>query len=84
MIDRDTIIDFVAAVDTEFLKREVGTYNGFDMYEMFAMYVEAKVRKEEREACIKFFEDNESEIFFGAQAAAALRAKGQALGGRDD
>lgn len=34
----------------------------------------------EREACIKFFEDNESEIFFGAQAAAALRAKGQALG----
>ena len=39
---------------------------------------------EEREACIKFFEDNESEIFFGAQAASALRAKGQSLGGRDD
>jgi hypothetical protein len=35
---------------------------------------------EEREACAKFFEDNESEIFFGAQAASALRAKGQALG----
>ena len=34
----------------------------------------------EREACAKFFEDNESEIFFGAQAASALRAKGQALG----
>jgi hypothetical protein len=51
MIDRDTIIDFVAAVDTEFMKRELGTYNGFDLYERFAMYVEAKVRKEEREAC---------------------------------
>jgi hypothetical protein len=38
------------------------------------------VEAAEREACIKFFEDNESEIFFGAQAAAALRAKGQALG----
>jgi hypothetical protein len=50
MIDRDTVIDFVAAVDTEFMKREVGTYNGFDLYERFAMYVEAKVRKEEREA----------------------------------
>jgi hypothetical protein len=50
-------------------------------------YTEAEVRliidgaiAEEREACIKFFEDNESEIFFGAQAASALRAKGQALG----
>ena len=54
-------------------------------------YTEEEVRliiegaiAEEREACAKFFEDNESEIFFGAQAAAALRAKGQALGGRDE
>ena len=57
MIDRDTIIDYVAAVDTEFEKLEVGTYNGFDLYERFAMYVEAKVRAEEREACIKLLED---------------------------
>ena len=41
-------------------------------------------RKAEREACAKFFEDNESEIFFGAQAASALRAKGQALGGKNE
>ena len=63
MIDRDTIIDFVAAVDTEFMKREVGTYNGFDMYEMFAMYVEAKVRKEEREACAKVCEAIAQEMY---------------------
>jgi selenocysteine lyase/cysteine desulfurase len=50
-------------------------------------YTEEEVRliidgavAQEREACIKFFNDNESEIFFGAQAASALRAKGQALG----
>ena len=57
MIDRDTIIDLVALVDTEFEKLKVGTYNGFDIYERFALYIEAKVRKEEREACIKLLED---------------------------
>jgi hypothetical protein len=52
-IDRDTIIDLVAKVDTEFEKLKIGTYNGFDIYERFALYIEAKVRAEEREACAK-------------------------------
>jgi hypothetical protein len=82
MIDRDTIIDFVAAVDTEFMKREVGTYNGFDLYERFAMYVEAKVRKEEREACAKVCDsyDVAEDVCSSDTAegiAIAIRARGQ-------
>ena len=80
MIDRDTIIDFVAAVDTEFMKREVGTYNGFDMYEMFAMYVEAKVRKEEREACAEVAEAWQLGIDdpqYQTDCATAIRSRGQ-------
>jgi hypothetical protein len=79
MIDRDTVIDFVAAVDTEFMKREVGTYNGFDLYERFAMYVEAKVRKEEREACAKVCEALDDGKYaggdqpYGIHYAAAIR-----------
>jgi hypothetical protein len=85
MIDRDTVIDFVAAVDTEFMKREVGTYNGFDLYERFAMYVEAKVIRETHEACAKLVED-ELDIKkkgitllvaeAGKKVAAAVRARG--------
>jgi hypothetical protein len=83
MIDRDTIIDFVAAVDTEFEKLEVGTYNGFDLYERFAMYIEAKVRKEEREACAKVCEVLDDGSYaggdqpYGTQYARAIRARGQ-------
>jgi hypothetical protein len=70
MIDRDTIIDLVALVDTEFEKLKVGTYNGFDVYERFALYVEAKVRKEEREACINLADS------LGWVNVDAIRARG--------
>lgn len=51
MIDRDTVIDLCAAIDTAFMKQEVGTYNEFDKYATFALHIEAIVRTEEREAC---------------------------------
>ena len=50
LIDRDTIIDLVALVDTQYMKLKVGTYNAFDMYETFALYIEAIARDDEREA----------------------------------
>jgi hypothetical protein len=73
MIDRDTIIDLVALVDTEFEQLKVGTYNGFDIYERFALYIEAKVRAEEREACAQIAFNAKTYI----EAANAIRARGQ-------
>jgi hypothetical protein len=86
MIDRDTIIDLVALVDTEFMQLKVGTYNGFDIYERFALYIEAKVRAEEREACAKLCDEQANNLWqkncdsegHGAdQCAVAIRARGE-------
>lgn len=87
MIDRDTVIDLCAAIDTAFMKQEVGTYNEFDKYATFALHIEAIVRAEEREACAEVAEQIEREIFdavgdprvseFKSKIAAAIRARGQ-------
>jgi len=78
MIDRDTIIDLVALVDTEFEQLKVGTYNGFDIYERFALYIEAKVRAEEREACAKVAESYEPRCDTCPSGVSnAIRARGQ-------
>ena len=80
MIDRDTVIDLCALVDTEFEKLEVGTYNGFDIYERFALYVEAKVIAEEREACAalcdKIADDDGFEGGYADYCAQAIRKRG--------
>ena len=52
-----------------------GTTNAFDKrYEALAKMVAAK----EREACAKFFDDNDTLMFWGSQAAREIRARGQA------
>ena len=73
MIDRDYVIDLCAAIDTAFMKQEVGTYNEFDKYATFALYVEAKVRAEEREACAKLVEDEDEYGF--KELAQRIRAR---------
>lgn len=81
MIDRDTIIDLVAAVDTAFMKQEVGTYNQFDKYATFALHIEAIARAEEREACAKvcengtFLHEFSPEAKFSRACARAIRAR---------
>jgi hypothetical protein len=75
MIDRDTVIDLVALVDTEFMQLKAGTYNGFDISERFALYVEAKVRAEEREAIAKLIEEEDEYGF--KELAQRIRARGQ-------
>ena len=34
------------------------------------------VRADEREACAKFFDDNDTNLFWGSQAAQHIRARG--------
>lgn len=81
IIDRDTIIDLVALVDTQYMKLEVGTYNGFDLYETFASYIEAIVRADEREACAalcdKISDEDGFEGGYAAYCADMIRARGQ-------
>jgi len=36
----------------------------------------ALVRADEREACAKFFDDNDTNMFWGSQAAQHIRARG--------
>jgi len=36
------------------------------------------VAQHEREACAKFFDDNDTNMFWGSQAASHIRARGQA------
>ncbi len=43
--------------------------------EAFAKLVAAK----EREACAKFFDDNDTLMFWGSQAATYIRARGEAV-----
>ena len=76
MIDRDYVIYLCAEIDTAFEKLEVGTYNEFDKYATFALYVEAKVIAEEREACAKLF-DGEVWAYDYREIAAAIRARSQ-------
>lgn len=77
MIDRDTVIDLCAAIDTAFMKQEVGTYNEFDKYATFALHIEAIVRAEEREACAKVCEEAHWSLDDRNEYAAAIRARGQ-------
>jgi hypothetical protein len=83
MIDRDYVIYLCAEIDTAFMKQEVGTYNEFDKYATFALYVEAKVRAEEREACAKVCEALDDGTYaggdqpYGLHYARAIRARGQ-------
>ena len=44
------------------------------VFERFAKLVAAK----EREACAKFFDDNDTLMFWGSQAAREIRARGEA------
>lgn len=80
-VDRDTVIDLVALIDTKFMKLEVGTYNEFDKYELFALYIAAKVIAEEREACAKLCDkiadDDGFEGGYAANCADMIRARGQ-------
>ena len=46
-----------------------------DALEAFAKLVAAK----EREACAKFFDDNDTLMFWGSQAATYIRARGEAV-----
>jgi hypothetical protein len=46
--------------------------------EEFAALVEAAARADEREACAKFFDDNDTNMFWGSQAAQHIRARGEA------
>lgn len=78
MIDRDYVIDLCAAIDTAFMKQAVGTYNEFDKYATFALYVEAKVRAEEREACARVAESYEPRCDTCPSGVSnAIRARGQ-------
>jgi hypothetical protein len=82
MIDRDTVIDLCAAIDTAFMKQEVGTYNEFDKYATFALHIEAIAIKEEREACAKYLEGyatrfNDIRSAALETAAEHLRARGE-------
>jgi hypothetical protein len=38
----------------------------------------AAAAAQEREACAKFFDDNDNNIFWGSQAAQQIRARGEA------
>ena len=42
----------------------------------FIMAVSERAKSEEREACAKFFDDNDTNIFWGSQAASHIRARG--------
>ena len=46
-------------------------YDGF-------MKASKLVAQHEREACAKFFDDNDTNMFWGSQAASHIRARGQA------
>ena len=47
---------------------------GLELLEAFAKLVAAK----EREACAQFFDDNDTNLFWGSQAASHIRARGEA------
>lgn len=44
--------------------------------EYFANLVEAAARADEREACAKFFDDNDINLFWGSQVARHIRERG--------
>jgi len=50
-------------------------FQGFDKV-AFAKLVAAKAAEREREACAKFFDDNDMVLFWGSQAAENIRARG--------
>ena len=72
-IDRDTIIDWVAAIDTKFMKSN-RVHNLFDKYELFALHVAAAAKAEEREACAKLCDELETSMKNGKRTKDGDRA----------
>ena len=71
----DEIIEIARKAGFVDYELDDGTTNAFDKrYEALAKMVAAK----EREACAKFFDDNDTLMFWGSQAAREIRARGQA------
>jgi len=50
----------------------------FIALEAFAKLVAEAAASKEREACAKFFDDNDTLMFWGSQAATHIRARGEA------
>ena len=51
-------------------------HNGGFVVKRFAKLVADKATAREREACAKFFDDNDTLMFWGSQAATHIRARG--------
>ena len=74
MMTKEELIDMARQAGFVDYELDDGTTNAFDKrYEALAKMVAAK----EREACAKFFDDNDTLMFWGSQAAREIRARGK-------